>query len=136
MTQTRRFVLHYIEMIIAMFAGMFVLGFLEEVAGLSVSHHEQPELGYLIMAFNMSVGMAAWMRFRGHAWRPTLEMCLAMFLPVVPLFPLLWLGVIDGGTLMLLAHVAMFPLMLGAMLLRRSEYTTHHHRHSQGGIAQ
>ncbi|MFI6323968.1 hypothetical protein ACIBG8_41040 [Nonomuraea sp. NPDC050556] len=123
MTQTRRFALHYIEMVIAMFVGMFALGFLQEAVGLSFSHHAQPELGYLVMAFNMSVGMAAWMRFRGHGWRPTLEMCLAMFVPIVPLFPLFWLGVIDGGGLMVLAHVAMFPLMLGAMLLRRSEYT-------------
>jgi hypothetical protein len=110
-------------MIIAMFVGMFVLGFLRSAVGIGFSHGRYPELGYLMMAFDMSVGMAVWMRFRGHAWRPTLEMCAAMFIPVVPLFPLLWLGVIDGGGLMMLAHVAMFPLMLGAMLLRRSEYT-------------
>ncbi|GAA2814072.1 hypothetical protein [Nonomuraea dietziae] len=130
MTQTattargwRRFTLHYVEMIIAMFVGMFALGFLQSAVGLGFSHAQHPELGYLVMAFNMSVGMAAWMRFRGHAWQPTLEMCAAMFAPAVPLFPLLWLGVIDAGGLMLLAHVAMFPLMLGAMLLRRTEYT-------------
>lgn len=118
-----RFTLHYIEMIIAMFVGMYALGFLQSAVGLGVSHAQYPELGYLVMALNMSIGMAAWMRFRGHAWRPTLEMCAAMFVPVVPLFPLLWTGVIDGGGLMLFAHVAMFPLMLGAMLLRRAEYT-------------
>ena len=122
-----RFTLHYVEMIIAMFVGMFALDFLESAVGLGVSFMAHPELGYLVMAVNMSVGMAAWMRFRGHAWRPTLEMCAAMFVPVVPLFPLLWLGVIGSGTLMLLAHVVMFPLMLGAMLLRRSEYTHHAH---------
>ncbi|NUR86118.1 MAG: hypothetical protein HOY71_18715 [Nonomuraea sp.] len=121
-----RFVLHYVEMIIAMFVGMFLLGWAEEAVGLAVSHTAQPELGYLVMATNMSVGMAAWMRIRGHGWRSTLEMCAAMYLPVVPLFPLLWLGVIDAGGLMTFAHVAMFPLMLGAMLLRRSEYTHHH----------
>ncbi|WP_127939965.1 hypothetical protein [Nonomuraea polychroma] len=117
-----RFALHYLEMIIAMFVGMFALGALLDLVGLGVSHHEHPELGYLVMAVNMSVGMAVWMRIRGHGWASTLEMCAAMFVPVVPLFPLLWLGVIDGGTLMAVAHVAMFPLMLAAMFRRLDEY--------------
>ncbi|MDH2429376.1 hypothetical protein [Sphaerisporangium sp. TRM90804] len=117
-----RFALHYIEMIVAMFVGMFALGLLQAAVGLDFSHARYPEAGYLVMAFNMSVGMAAWMRFRGHAWRHTLEMCAAMFAPVIPLFPLLWLGVIDGDALTVLAHVAMLPLMLGLMLARRSEH--------------
>ncbi|MEU6722172.1 hypothetical protein ABZ917_00510 [Nonomuraea wenchangensis] len=117
-----RFALHYLEMIIAMFAGMFALGALLDVLGLGVSHSEQPEAAYLVMALNMSIGMAAWMRFRRHGWAPTLEMCAAMFVPVVPLFPMLWLGWIDAGTMMTLAHVAMFPLMLAAMLRRLDEY--------------
>lgn len=124
-TKTRnwgRFALHYLEMIIAMFAGMFALGALLDVLGLGFSHSAQPELGYLVMALNMSIGMAAWMRFRRHGWAPTLEMCAAMFVPVVPLFPMLWLGWIDAGTMMTLAHVAMFPLMLAAMLRRLDEY--------------
>jgi flagellar biosynthetic protein FliP len=116
------FARHYAEMIIAMFAGMFALGALLDVLGLGISHHEHPDLGYLVMACNMSVGMAAWMRVRGHGWASTLEMCAAMFVPAVPLFPLLWLGLIDGGTLMVVAHVAMFPLMLAAMLRRLDEY--------------
>ncbi|MEV0233138.1 hypothetical protein [Nonomuraea sp. NPDC050786] len=117
-----RFALHYVEMIVAMFVGMLALGMLESAVGLSVSHDRQPDLAYLLMAVNMSVGMAAWMRFRRHGWASTLEMCAVMFLPVVPLFPLLWLGVIDGGVLMIVAHVAMFPLMLAAMARRLDEY--------------
>ncbi|GAA0424298.1 hypothetical protein Acor_45100 [Acrocarpospora corrugata] len=126
-----RFALHYAEMIIAMFAGMFVLGALLDVLGLGVSHREYPELGYLIMAFNMSVGMAVWMRIRGHGWASTLEMCAAMFVPIVPLFPMLWLGLIDGGTLMVAAHVAMFPLMLAAMFHRLDEYAGCAHQPSR-----
>lgn len=122
-----RFALHYAEMIVAMFAGMFALGLLWSALGIHLSYAREPELAYLLMAFDMSVGMAAWMRVRGHAWAPTLEMCAAMFVPIVPLFPLLWLGVIDGMTVMVVAHVAMFPLMLAAMLRRRDEYA--HHRH-------
>ncbi|GAA3653270.1 hypothetical protein GCM10022224_015350 [Nonomuraea antimicrobica] len=105
-----------------MFVGMFALGQLQSAVGLGVSHTGQPELWYLSMAFNMSVGMAVWMRVRGHRWAPTLEMCAVMFAPAVPLFPLLWLGGIDSGTLMLVSHVVMFPLMLVAMLRRLDEY--------------
>ncbi|WP_246609218.1 hypothetical protein [Nonomuraea rhizosphaerae] len=122
----RRFAWHYVEMVIAMFAGMFALGFLADAVGLGFSHDQEPELAYLLMAFNMSVGMAVWMRFRGHDWAGTLEMCAAMFVPVVPLFPLLWMGVIDGMGLMMAAHVAMFPLMLLVMLRRRDEYAHAH----------
>ncbi|MGW0801691.1 hypothetical protein [Nonomuraea sp. NPDC002799] len=122
-----KFALHYLEMIVSMFVGMFALGMLQSAVGLGLSHEQQPELAYLVMAFNMSVGMAAWMRIRGHGWAPTLEMCAAMFVPIVPLFPLLWLGAIDGGALMTVAHVAMFPLMLLAMLRRLDEYAGCHH---------
>ncbi|MFG1960239.1 hypothetical protein [Nonomuraea sp. NPDC049028] len=121
-----RFAWHYVEMVIAMFVGMFVLGFLFDAVGLGLSYDRDPEPAYLLMAFDMSVGMAVWMRFRGHGWAGTLEMCAAMFVPVVPLFPLLWLGVVDGMGLMMAAHVAMFPLMLLVMLRRRDEYAHAH----------
>jgi len=113
-------------MVIAMFVGMLVLGFLFDAVGLGLSYDRDPEPAYLLMAFDMSVGMAVWMRFRGHGWAGTLEMCAAMFVPVVPLFPLLWLGVVDGMGLMMAAHVAMFPLMLLVMLRRRDEYAHAH----------
>ncbi|MFC4592099.1 hypothetical protein [Sphaerisporangium corydalis] len=117
-----RFALHYVEMVVAMYAGMVLLGLLVSAVGLGVSHARHPEAAYLVMAAEMSAGMAAWMRFRGHRWAPTLEMCAVMFVPVVPLFPLMWLGVVGDGSVMTLAHLAMFPLMLAAMLWRREEY--------------
>ncbi|GAB3140299.1 hypothetical protein [Microbispora hainanensis] len=117
-----RFALHYVEMIIAMFVGMFALRLLWSALGIDPSYDRDPEPAYLLMAFDMSAGMAAWMRVRGHSWAPTLEMCAVMFAPVVPLFPLLWLGVIDGMAVMVAAHVVMFPLMLAAMIWRRDEY--------------
>ncbi|MEU5882107.1 hypothetical protein [Spirillospora sp. NPDC047279] len=121
-----RFTWHYIEMIIAMFVGMGVLGLLFALAGVDPSYETHPEAAYLLMAFNMSVGMAAIMRFRGHGWHVTLEMCAVMFAPAV-LFPLIWLDTMDGMTFMMIAHVAMFPLMLALMFLRRDEYLHHHH---------
>jgi hypothetical protein len=121
----RRFVRHYVEMVVAMVVGMAVVGAgvrgALALAGLEIPT-QYPELTALEMAFDMSVGMVAWMRYRGHGWASILEMAGAMFVPAIALFPLLWLGVISGDSLILLEHVAMLPLMWLVMLRRRSEY--------------
>jgi hypothetical protein len=83
---------------------------------------QYPELAALEMAFDLSVGMVAWMRHRGHRWTSTLETAGAMFAPAAALFPLLWLGVIAGDSLLVLEHLAMFPLMYLVMRRRRAEY--------------
>jgi hypothetical protein len=120
-----RFLRHYLEMVAAMMVGMVVLGAalrgVLALAGLGVPTR-YPELAALEMAFTMSVGMAAWMRHRGHRWASTLEMAGAMFAPAVALVPLLWLGVISGDTLLALEHLAMLPLMYLVMVRRRTEY--------------
>jgi hypothetical protein len=116
---------HYLEMLAAMLVGMVVLGAaVRGVLGLAGLEFpaQYSELVALEMAFDMSVGMVVWMRHRGHGWAPTLEMAGTMFVPAVALFPLLWLGVIAGESLLLLEHVAMLPLMFLVMLRRRSEY--------------
>jgi hypothetical protein len=77
---------------------------------------------YLEMVAAMFVGMVAWMRHRGHGWASTLEMAGAMFAPAVVLFPLLWLGVITGDSLVVLEHLAMFPFMYLVMRRRHAEY--------------
>jgi hypothetical protein len=127
----RRFLRHYAEMVAAMFVGMAVLGGVVRVAvaltGLTYSTTDQPTLTALEMAFDMSVGMAVWMRYRGHGWASTLEMTGAMIAPVAALLPLLWLGLIDGDALMLVEHVVMLPLMYVVMLRRREEYGGHSH---------
>jgi hypothetical protein len=119
------FLRHYLEMVAAMLVGMVVLGGAVRgvlaLAGLEFPA-QYPELAALEMAFDMSVGMVAWMRHRGHGWASTLEMAGAMFAPAIALFPLLWLSVITGDALLLLEHLAMFPLMYLIMLRRRSEY--------------
>jgi hypothetical protein len=120
-----RFLRHYLEMVAAMLVGMVVLG--TAVRGvLALTGREfpaqYPELAALEMAFTMAVGMMVWMRHRGHGWASMLEMAGAMFAPAVGLFPLLWLGVIAGDALLVLEHLAMFPLMYLVMLCRRAEY--------------
>nr|WSY49035.1 hypothetical protein OG999_01995 [Streptomyces sp. NBC_00886] len=120
------FARHYLEMLAAMVVGMLVLGAVTDailsLAGTELSTSRHPEPAALEMAFDMSVGMAVWMRHRGHGWATTLEMCGAMFAPALVLFPLLWSDVIGPDSVITLEHLAMLPLMLVVMLRRRSEY--------------
>jgi hypothetical protein len=120
-----RLLRHYLEMVAAMFVGMVVVGAVVRgvpaLAGLQFPAR-YPELVALEMAFDMSVGMVAWMRHRGHGWASTLEMAGAMFAPAVVLVPLRWLGIVAGDDLLALEHLAMFPLMYLVMLRRRAEY--------------
>jgi hypothetical protein len=122
--KTIHFIRHYMEMVIAMFAGMAVLGAAGVAFGLELE--DTPELLLLSMALSMTVPMVAWMRYRGHGWAPAWEMSGSMFLPSVAAIALLWLGAVEEtGTLMAIQHVAMFPAMLLVMLFRLDEYTRH-----------
>ena len=121
----KKFAVHFLEMVVAMAVGMVVLHavwtFLLDAfeAGWLMTN---PYTGALIMATNMTVAMSAWMRFRGHRWRPIAEMGAAMYLPFLLLFVPLALGLINDGALMLWGHVLMLPAMAAAMLLRPHEY--------------
>ncbi len=127
---TRHFARHYLEMVVAMFVGMAVLWVpatwaLSAVGiGGSSLHEDAPALMLLVMAVTMTVPMVAWMRYRGHGWQPSLEMAGAMFVPTFAAIGLLWGGLVeDVDALVVLEHVAMLLAMLGAMLLRREEYS-------------
>jgi hypothetical protein len=120
----KTFIRHYVEMLIAMFVGMGVLGGGVAAAGVDV---EPAELALLWMAFTMSVPMVAWMRYRGHGWAASAEMTASMFVPSFAAIALISMGALGEGGAMAIQHVAMFPAMLGVMLLRRDEYSGHHH---------
>jgi hypothetical protein len=125
----RRFVRHYLEMVVAMVVGMVVLGPVESVLLDPIGWAElraRPETGALVMATNMTVAMAGWMRFRGHGWAATAEMAVAMYLSFVVLFPPLWLGVLSATGLLVFGHVLMLVAMAAVMLRRRDAYTGHH----------
>jgi flagellar biosynthetic protein FliP len=102
---------HYAEMLVAMFAGMVLLGGLRDLAGLTVSFESSPSLSYLLMATDMALGMGAWMLVRGHGPRHTLEMCAAMYVPLL-LVPLVWLEVLGPMPFMIVAHAVMMVAML------------------------
>jgi hypothetical protein len=116
----RRFALHGLEMVIAMLVGMVVL---EPVwAWAWPSLHDDITAQALVMATNMSVGMAVWMRIRGHGVPAIAEMSAAMYLSFLVVLPFHWAGVLSGMAFMTAGHVLMVPAMLVAMLRRRSEY--------------
>ena len=127
----RRFILHYGEMVAAMFLGMAALGvpagWLFSAFGTSWSQLSTAWMVFA-MAITMSLPMAAWMRYRGHAWRPTVEMVAAMIVPTLALMILAWAQVVAGmGAAMVIEHVAMLAAMLAVMLLRLDEYAGGHH---------
>jgi hypothetical protein len=121
----KKFTLHFLEMVVAMAVGMVALHpvwtlVLDAVGAPGLMHN--PYTGALIMATNMTVAMSAWMKVRGHRWRPIAEMGAAMYLPFLVLFVPLALGFIGEGALMLWGHLLMLPAMAAAMLLRPHEY--------------
>jgi hypothetical protein len=130
----RHFTRHYVEMVIVMFAGMAVLG-LPAGWAMTAMGTSWDELGsdapaamFGAMAVTMVVPMLAWMRFRGHGWRANGEMSLSMVLPTLGAIALLSADVAeDVGALLVAEHGVMLLAMLGAMLLRPSEYTGHAH---------
>jgi hypothetical protein len=130
----QRFARHYAEMVVAMFAGMAVLGL---PAGWVMSAFGtswgdlSPELMFLAMATTMTIPMAGWMAYRGHGLRASAEMSASMFVPTFAVIGVMWAGTLtDTGVLMLIEHVAMLLCMAGVMLLRPAEYI-HHHGHAQ-----
>jgi flagellar biosynthetic protein FliP len=118
--RVRHFVRHYLEMVLAMLAGMVVLGPLENLVWPALT--TRADVGVLVMATNMSIGMGAWMRFRGHSWRSTAEMSASMYLPFAVLLVPFWAGHLGAGGLMAWGHVLMLPAMALVMLVRRAEY--------------
>ena len=136
---TRRFLRHYVEMILVMFAGMAILWLPAEgllrLLGSSTSRlqDDAPAAALLGMAAMMTAPMVAWMRRPGHrhSWQLCNEMAAAMFGPALLAIVLQASGAVtDYGWLMVLEHNLMFVAMLGAMLARRAEYSGAHHVHA------
>ena len=129
-----RFTRHLLEMVVAMLAGMAVLGLAIGVLG------EPPGYANLLVKYGlmgafMSAPMVAWMRHRGHPWSDGLEMTAAMLVPMFALVLPVELGVaryvpgLTQGSLMLLSHVAMIGGMAGLMVYRWDRYVRDSHGH-------
>jgi hypothetical protein len=130
-----RFVRHFVEMLLVMMVGMGVFGFaFRELhvllfgSGFDAAWRDHIALAAFAMAFNMTVPMVLWMRYRGHSWERGGEMAMAMNLPLLPAFVLYAFDAIPGRGVLGMQMVLMVPAMLAAMLFRREEYDAPHHR--------
>jgi hypothetical protein len=136
--RTGRFLVHFVEMCMAMCVGAIVLSliFFEGAALLGYTSLPQrfPELSTLVVAFNLSVPMAIWMRIRGHDWRPTLEMSGATMAVGLLLIAAYWAGIIPKGDLLEWQTGLACPVMLAVMLVRLDMYggRAGHHAHAAG----
>jgi len=123
--RVRRFVLHALEMVVAMVVGMMLLAVVWEMLWPGLP--DRPAADALVMGVDMAAGMAAWMWLRGHGGRLVVEMSVAMVAPfAVALIPY-GLGLISGDGVMVLGHIGMVVAMFGAMVLRFDAYG-HAHR--------
>jgi len=123
-------------MVVAMFVGMPIYGILFhsplDPFGLRDTLFDRPYLSETLMLVAMSIPMAAYMVWRGHRTERTVEMVAGM---AIPALAVIWLtsteavGFFSLITLTLWSHAAMLLGMLGAMLLRRDEYSMDHSQH-------
>src|SRR4051812_27413664 len=83
--QVGRFLIHLVEMVLAMMVGMAVYGgvrALLDPTGFVDVLREHLDVRYLVMTAFMAVPMVLLMRLRGHGWARTAEMVGAMTVPV------------------------------------------------------
>jgi hypothetical protein len=124
---TRAFALHYAEMVAVMLLGMAALALPAQWttdALLPSLDPDDPALMLGRMAAIMTIPMVPWMRWRGHGWRPCLEMAGAMLAPGAATVALAAAGVLTSvGLLMTVEHVAMFAAMFAVMFARPEEYS-------------
>jgi hypothetical protein len=128
-----RFLRHLLEMIVVMMLGMCVLGaawgaFHQLVFGSAFADAWRDYVGLaaFAMAFNMTVPMVLWMRYRGHSWERGGEMAAAMNPPLLPLLLLYSFGLIPAQAVLGLQMMLMIPAMVLAMLYRKEEYSATH----------
>jgi hypothetical protein len=129
-SRSGRFVLHFLEMLVAMMVGMGVFHLLTG----------KPEAAYRVlwyagMELSMIPPMVALMLYQRHGWRSSVEMAGAMLVGPAFFLACAQLGLhnyipgLSRQTLFVLADATMFLGMLGAMLYRRDMYTGPHAGH-------
>jgi hypothetical protein len=130
---TGRFIAHALEMCMAMCLGAVTLNVLiwggAELLGYTDLTRRFAELSALVVALTLSLPMAAWMRFRGHEWRHTLEMSGATVVVGLLLIGGFWLGIVTQSGLIDWQLRLACPLMFAVMLCRVGLYSQGHAAH-------
>lgn len=123
-----RFLLHLLEMLLAMSAGMSIfhlfVSFIPASSSWAAIADRETVLHNAVMDLFMTIPMLAWMILRGHGWRHSLEMGLAMLAPIAAINLLCRLGAVEYLPWLAKASgPTMYIGMLAAMLYRRNHYT-------------
>jgi hypothetical protein len=136
--QTWNFARHYLEMCVAMCLGGTALNLLVFTGGPAVLGYPDlrdtaPAAALVVSAVLYTAPMAAWMRIRHMAWRPTLEMSAAPVAVAGAVAALSGLGILSNAGLKAWLAAACFPwcvVMFVPMLFRLPLYTgrSGHHR--------
>jgi hypothetical protein len=133
-----RFALHLLEMCMVMCAGAAVLSVLffgsAALLGYTDLLETAPELSVFVIALNLSVPMLAWMRYRGMAWQPTLEMAGSTMVMGLALIVAYWMDLVARTSLIEIQTSLACPLMLAVMLARFRLYSGSHEAHSVHSI--
>jgi hypothetical protein len=125
-----RFARHLLEMCMVMCGGAAALSLLffgaASLLGYTDLLQTAPELVVLVIALNLSVPMLAWMRYRGTAWQPTLEMAGSTMVVGLALIAAYWMDLIAKTSLVEVQTSLACPVMLAVMLVRFRLYSGSH----------
>jgi hypothetical protein len=142
-SQLWHFARHFLEMCAAMCIGGGILNGLVFLAGPALLGYadlrqQSPELALLVIAVNYALPMAAWMRFRGMAWRPTLEMSGATIGLGVVMIALDWLDVVQQSSVRgwVLGFCGPACVVMVIVMLFRLDLYTGRTGHQMGGQAR
>jgi hypothetical protein len=127
-----RYARHLAEMVVAMVAGMIVLGLAVDALGTPPGYADLL-VHSAWMGVAMSAPMLAWMRFKGHPWTDGAEMTAAMLVPmfalVLPVTMQMGIPGLSVRSLPALAHLAMIAGMAALMVYRWDRYAGGRHCH-------
>jgi hypothetical protein len=133
--QIGHFIWHFVQMCMACCIGGVTLSVLffggAALMGYPNLIQRFPELSTLVIAFFLALPMAAWMRFRGHEWRPTLEMAATPIVLGILLIGLAWLGIVPRSSVFGWLTGLACPVMLIPMLFRLDLYTGRKGHHAE-----
>ncbi len=125
-----RFILHYLEMQVAMEVGMILFSL--ALLGLNASPANKAafargtDLWILGHGLFMAAPMVAWLVLRRHGWRHSLEMGASMIVPAALVILLCWLGAETYAPwLRQIASGLMTVSMVGYMLVQYKHFSGH-----------
>jgi len=130
-----RFGLHVVEMCVVMCLALGLLGVVgggaAVVFGISDVGQQVPALSAMVVASALGASMVVWMRFRGMAWRPTLEMAGSSVAAGVLMVGGYWAGIVAASVLVESVCGVACLAMVAVMLFRFPLYSSGHHAHTE-----